>query len=109
MRFFRDVRIYLCTEPTDMRKQINGLSIVVREGLQRNPGSGEMFVFRNRRGDMLRILFFDSQGFCLLTKRLEKGTFVVDLSEAAERTSVELTKGQLGVLLQGLKLRWHRN
>lgn len=94
----KSVRIFFATSPVDMRKQMNGLAIVVREGLGRNPRSGEMFVFRNRRGDMARVLFFDQQGYCLLSKRLERGTFArpVDLDDDA---GLELRAEELALFL----------
>jgi transposase len=69
------VKIYVSVSPCDMRKQMDGLAVLVQEGMKREPRSGDMYVFRNRRGDMMKVLFFDQQGFCLLSKRLDKGTF----------------------------------
>ena len=64
-------RVWLATGRTDMRKGMNGLALQVQEVLKRDPHSGHLFVFRGRRGDLLKILWHDSQGMCLFVKRLE--------------------------------------
>ena len=69
------VRVHLAMGPTDMRKGFDGLSLLVQETLQLDPFSGHLFVFRGKRGDLLKILAWDGQGFCLFAKRLEKGRF----------------------------------
>ena len=94
----RSIRVFFAVEPTDMRKQMNGLAVVVREGLGRDPRSGEMFVFRNRRGDMTRVLFFDQQGYCLLSKRLEEGTFP-KLGDHHTQACIELAAEELARFL----------
>ncbi len=69
------VRIYLATGATDLRRSIDGLSALVRERFTLDPLSGHLFLFRNRRGDRLKILTWDRSGFWVLYKRLEQGTF----------------------------------
>ena len=69
------VRIYLATGTTDLRRSIDGLSALVRERFELDPLSGHLFLFRNRRGDRLKILAWDRSGFWILYKRLEQGTF----------------------------------
>ena len=69
------VRIPLAREPADMRKGFDGLSHLVEGMLQEDPLSGHLFVFRNRRGDRVKLLLWDSDGFLIVYKRLEKGTF----------------------------------
>lgn len=101
----KTIRIFLCVTAVDMRKQMNGLAITVREGLGRDPQSGEMFVFRNRRGDMVRVLFYDQQGYCLLSKRLDDGVFALARADSGD-TSVELTPDQLARFLTALD--WDR-
>ena len=71
----RDVRVWLATGHTDMRKGF-GLALLVQETLKRNPHDGNLFVFRGRRGDLLKIIWHDGQGACLFTKRLERGRFL---------------------------------
>ena len=69
------VRIYVCLTPTDMRKSFDSLAAVVREGLGYDPLSGHLFVFRSRRGDRVKLLWWDRDGLTLYYRRLEKGTF----------------------------------
>ena len=71
------IRIWLCTTPTDMRKSYNGLSALVKNRLQGNPLSGELFVFVNRRQNQMKVLYFDRCGYCIWLKKLEQGRFVV--------------------------------
>ncbi len=68
-------RVYLAVGITDMRKAINGLSIMVEQHLSQDPFSGDLFVFCNRRQNMIKILYWDKNGFCLWHKRLEKHRF----------------------------------
>lgn len=69
-------RIYLALGSTDMRKGFDGLSMLAQQALAQDPFSGSLFVFRGKRGDLLKILWWDGQGFCLFAKRLEKGRFL---------------------------------
>ena len=69
------VHIYLACGITDMRKGFDSLSLLAQEVLKQNPFAGHLFAFRGRRGDLIKILYWDGQGFCLFAKRLEKGRF----------------------------------
>ena len=69
-------RIWIAAGTTDMRKGFNGLAALVQEPLAENPFSGQMFVFRGRRGDLVKLLWSDGDGLCLFAKRLERGRFV---------------------------------
>ena len=69
------LRVYLALGHTDMRKSINGLSVLVEGSLSLDPFSGHLFVFTNRRRHILKILYWDRNGFCLWQKRLEKHRF----------------------------------
>lgn len=68
-------KVWLCTQPTDMRKSFNGLSALVKNTLQENPVSGQCFVFINRRKTQIKLLYFDGSGYCIWMKRLEQGQF----------------------------------
>jgi transposase len=92
-------RVWLAAGFTDMRKGFDGLAMLVQEKLKRDPFGGQIFVFRGRRGYLLKALWWDSQGLCLYAKRLEKGR-----SSPADG-SVVLTPAQLGMLLEGIDWR----
>ena len=94
-------RIYLAVGSTDMRKAINGLSILVEDQLQQDPFSGYLFAFCNRRRNMVKILYWDRNGFCLWQKRLEKHFFSWPESP---RQVLELDARQLDWLLEGLEI-----
>ncbi|MCP5092733.1 MAG: IS66 family insertion sequence element accessory protein TnpB [Gammaproteobacteria bacterium] len=98
------VRVFLYSQPCDMRRQMNGLSAMVRQEMQRDPQSGELFVFRNRRRDMVKVLFYDELGCCLLFKRLSKGTFRIALAEFNDVTSIEISRTELASLLSNAKI-----
>ena len=70
------VRVWLATGHTDMRKGFASLSLQVQEVLRRDPLSGQLFCFRGRRGDLLKVIWHDGQGACLFTKRLERGRYL---------------------------------
>lgn len=87
---------------TNMRKGMNGLSALVQTALEQDPFSGQLFIFRGRRGDMVKVLWFDGDGLCLFIKRLERGRFV--WPQAPDGT-VSLTPAQLSMLLEGIDWR----
>jgi len=93
------VRVFLCTQPTDLRKSFDGLHGLVQEVLRQDPLSGDLFVFLNRRRDRVKVLLWEGDGLALFYKRLESGTFA--LPEAAG-DSVTLSSAQLAMLLGGL-------
>ena len=95
-------RVYLAAGRTDMRKGMNGLSLLVQEVLDHDPFSGALFVFRGRRGDLIKVLHWDGQGFCLFAKRLERGRFVWPRVDGGV---VHLSPAQLGMLLEGIDWR----
>jgi transposase len=70
------VRVWLATGRTDMRKGFDGLALLVQETLREDPHGGHLFVFRGRRGDLVKVLWHDGQGLCLFAKRLERGRFI---------------------------------
>ncbi len=99
------VRIWLCAVPTDMRKSYNGLSALVKNRLQGNPLSGELFVFVNRRQDQMKVLYFDRCGYCIWSKKLEQGQFVVRGAPDGKR---QLNWTQLKLLLEGIEIKKSR-
>lgn len=96
------VRVYLAAGRTDMRKGMQGLAVLVQATLKQDPFSGHLFVFRGRRGDLIKVLAWDGQGFCLFAKRLERGRFVWP---SAEVGAITLTAAQLSMLLEGIDWR----
>ena len=96
------VRVYLACGPTDMRKGFDGLSVLAQDTLKQDPFAGHLFVFRGKRGDLVKILYWDGQGFCLFAKRLEKGRFVWPITKEG---TVKLTPAQLSMLLEGIDWR----
>ena len=99
------VRIWLCTLPTDMRKSYTGLSALVKNRLQGNPLSGELFVFVNRRQNQMKVLYFDRSGYCIWSKKLEQGQFVVRGAPGGKR---QLNWTQLKLLLEGIEIKKSR-
>lgn len=97
------VKIFLATQPADMRKSFDGLKHLVEEFLEDDPLSGHLFVFRNRRGDRLKILYWDRDGLAIWYKRLEAGTFVFPQAVDGD-TSVEVKPADLAMLLDGVDL-----
>lgn len=95
------VRIFLASGAADFRNGFDGLAALVRESLGHDPGSGDLYVFRNKRADKVKILFASRQGLCLFAKRLEKGAFRFPVNEAVV---FEIEAAELAVLLEGLEL-----
>ena len=98
-------RIWLAAGVTDLRRGFNGLSAQVQTVLEQQPYSGHVFVFRGRRGDIVKLLWFDGDGLCLFAKRLERGRFVWPLAASG---TVHLTPAQLSMLLEGIDWRQPR-
>jgi len=94
-------QVYIATGATDMRKSINGLSILVAEQLDLNPLSGHLFCFCNRKRDIIKILYWDRNGFCLWHKRLEKDRFHWPVDKA---DVIDIQGRELSWLLDGLHL-----
>jgi transposase len=95
-------RVWLAAGVTDMRRGFDGLASIVHEKLLEDPFGGHVFVFRGRRGDRIKVLWWSGDGMCLLAKRLEDGRFVWP---AAESGAVHLTPAQLSMLLEGIDWR----
>jgi len=95
-------QIWIAAGVTDLRRGFVGLSAIVQTTLSDNPFSGHVFVFRGRRGDLIKLLWWDGDGLCLFAKRLERGRFVWP---QAKDGSVALTRAQLSMLLEGIDWR----
>jgi transposase len=104
---FTDIRIFLCTTPTNMNGGFDRLMGRVQEVFDQDPTSGHLFLFMNRSRDRLKILFWDQDGFCIWYKRLERGTFQL-LTTTNDAEGIELDYHQLVRLLGGLDLRTGR-
>jgi transposase len=95
-------RIWIAAGVTDLRRGFTGLSALVQTKLEQSPFSGQVFVFRGRRGDLIKVLWFDGDGLCLFAKRLERGRFVWPQAQSG---TVSLTRAQLSMLLEGIDWR----
>lgn len=95
------VRIWLATRATDLRKSFDSLAELVRQQLAGDPLSGQLFVFRNKRADRVKLLYWDEDGFVILYKRLEAGTFRFPQAEAV---GLEIRAADLQMLLDGIDL-----
>ena len=95
-------RIWLAAGTTDMRRGFHGLSAQVQTVLEQEPYSGHVFVFRGRRGDLSKLLWFDGDGLCLLQKRPERGRFIWPQATSG---TVSLSRAQLSMLLEGIDWR----
>jgi transposase len=99
------VRIFLCSGATDMRKGFDSLASLVESALTLDPLSGHLFVFRSRRGDRIKILWWDRDGYCLWYKRLERGSFRFQAASTAnESKDVEVKAADLMMILDGVDL-----
>lgn len=98
------VRIFAYTKPTDMRWSFNGLMALVRNQIKEDPFSGHLFLFRSRRGDFIKILWWDIDGFAIFAKRLEVGNFRFPpvRFENGEYAPIEIERGDLMMLLEGI-------
>jgi transposase len=93
------VRVMVATKPVDFRKGMNGLAAVVKERLSADPYSGVIYVFRSKRSDRVKLLFWDGSGVCLFAKRLESGRF---RWPRIEDGMMRLSAAQLAALVEGL-------
>jgi transposase len=102
MRLGAGTRIWIVAGVTDLRRGFVGLSGMVQTVLKDDPFSGQVFVFRGRRGDLIKLLWWDGDGLCLFAKRLELGRFIWPQATSG---TVSLTQAQLSMLLEGIDWR----
>jgi transposase len=114
LSFSPTVRIWLSAQPADLRKSFDSLAALVKEGLQGDPLSGDIFVFRNKAADRIKLLVWEEDGYAIWYKRLEAGTFRFPKSLDAQ-PRVEIRAADLVMLLSGVDLasvkrgkRYHR-
>lgn len=98
------VRIFVCTKPTDMRKSFTGLFALVKNELKEDPYSGSLFFFRSQRGNFIKALWFDVDGFAIFAKKLEVGTFrFPDVKFVnGQYQPIEIKRADLMMLLEGI-------
>ena len=93
------VRVWLATGHTDMRKGFSSLAVLVQATLKQDPHAGHLFVFRGRRGDLIKVIWHDGHGACLFTKRLERGRFIWPSGAGTDAGGVAISPAQLGYML----------
>jgi transposase len=94
-------RIFLCNEPADLRKSFDSLALLVQQALGSDPLSGQLFVFRNKSGDRLKILVWEGDGFAIWYKRLEEGTFRFP-AVTGDQAGIAVRAAELAMLLDGV-------
>lgn len=99
----RTTRVWAYPEPTDLRKGYNGLFGLVKKGLLRDPLSGDLYLFVNRRRSACKVLLWDGTGLCIFMKRLERGRFAAPWREANAEV-LQLTSTELGLFIEGCEL-----
>jgi transposase len=105
LSFPANVRLYLANRPVDGRKSFNGLAAVVESEFELSPMSGDLFIFLTKRANLVKMLFWDRDGFCLVSKRLERGTFKRVRQAGIEGGHVELDVAELTLLLEGFEAK----
>ena len=105
LSFPGSLKVYLAVESCDMRKSFNGLYALAEGTLKVDPKSGALFVFCNKRRNRIKILYFDGTGLCVMSKRLEQGTFSWPKSSEAGRAKLSLTPEAFAMLTDGIDLR----
>ena len=98
------VRIYIALGPVDLRRGFDGLAAATREVIRKDPMSGHLFVFINRRKNRVKILMWDRTGYLLLYKRLERGTFRLPVRPPPFASHIEVDAAQLMLMLEGLDI-----
>jgi transposase len=97
------MQVFVCLQPTDMRKSFDSLAALTEAVIRQSPLSGHLFVFLNRPRDRIKILFWDRSGYCLYYKRLETGTFVVP-SQYGAGSCATMSYPELTLILEGIDL-----
>ncbi len=103
--FSTQLRVFLAREVTDMRKSFDGLCSLIEHRFHRDPYTGDLFAFVNRRRTYVKLMVWDGNGFWLLAKRLERGTFEQWQPSSDQETHAEIDRAQLLMLLEGVDLK----
>lgn len=98
------VRVFLYRQPTDMRKSFHGLIALTESQLEQDPLSGSLFVFFNRRRDRIKILYWGQTGFCIWYQQLEQGTYQLPDPQSLDSDTLQVTRSQLSLILDGIDL-----
>jgi len=98
------VKIYVAAEPVDARKSFDGLAALVEASFGKDPLSGHLFAFVNRRGHLVQFLFWDRNGYCIVKKRLEAGTFRLARAPEGGVSHIEIDSAELTLMLEGIDL-----
>lgn len=98
------IRVFLYRLPTDMRKTFHGLVALTESALKQDPLSGSLFVFLNRRRDRIKILYWGQTGFCIWYQQLQQGTYQLPAEDALRQDTIEVTRSQLSLILDGIDL-----
>lgn len=106
LNFTGSLKVYLATEPVDLRKSFTGLFALTQNVLKQNPTCGALFVFTNKRKNRIKILYFDGSGLWVMIKRLEQGTFCWPQGVDTDDKKLELTPEALALLLDGIDLKY---
>jgi transposase len=99
------VRIFVCTEPQDMRRSFDGLALATTQVLGKDPRSGALFVFLNKRSTRAKVLWWDTNGYCLLYKRLHQALFILPTAPSGSSCAVSIDSRALATLLAGVEKR----
>jgi transposase len=105
LSFHSQLKVFIATAPCDLRKSFHGLWAAAQETLGEDPKGGALFVFGNRRHNRIKLLHFDGTGVCILTKRLESGTFHWPKSAGEPNAKIRLAPQALQLLLDGIELK----
>jgi transposase len=103
------VRIFVCTAPVDMRKSFDTLAFAVKSLLGKDPRSGALFVFANKRANRMKVLWWDKTGYAMLCKRLHHAVFRIPKADAPENIGVSICANELALILEGIQLSPHKH
>jgi transposase len=98
------VKIFVYGQPADLRRGYDGLAAIVQHAMQEDPLSGSLFVFVNKRGNRIKLLYWDDTGYAIWMKRLEMGSFELPKTGDASSVRIKITPSQLALILDGIEL-----